>query len=473
MNGPRGRARSGALVLSGVVLFLAVTTARGAEPPGSFSIPPPARTVLKNGLVVLAVERHDVPLVQLRLMVRAGSSFDPAGKGGTAALCARLLKRGTKTRSAAQFAEEAEFVGGTIDVAPGRDAVVLQAEFASRDSEIGFSLLADMVSNPLFAAAEFDKEKSLVLGEILGRLDDTSRAADEAFDAWLYGTHPYGRPPEGGAQSVEGIARPDVQAFYEAYYAPGNAILAVVGDIGASQVAQRAERYFSTWRKRGVSLPKLPAAAAASGIRVLLLDKPDASQSQIRIGGQAVRRADPDVIPLEVASTILGGGFTSWLVDELRVKRGLTYSASSRVRSWREAGNVLVSTFSKNETVPETIKVSLELTRKLQAGTLEEADLERAKSFLAGLYPLRLESPEALAQALLDQEFYGLGADYIKMYQKRVRSVGAESLKRGLRWLPGDDMVIVVVGPAALFKGPLAGLGAVTVRPLSAAGGAP
>ena len=473
MTGLRGRSRRSILALSGVIGFLAVTAAWGADPAGSFRIPPPARTVLKNGLVVLAVERHDVPLVQLRLMVRAGSSFDPAGKGGTAALCARLLKRGTKTRSAAQFAEEVEFVGGAIDVEPGRDAVVLQAEFASRDAEIGFNLLADIVSNPIFAAAEFDNEKSLVLGELRGQLDDPSRAADQAFDTWLYGAHPYGRPPEGVAESVGGITRTDVQAFYQAYYAPGNAVLVVVGDIGASQVAQRADRYLSPWKKRGVNLPKLPAPAAVTGTRVLLLDKPDATQSQIRIGGMAVRRADPDLIPLEVASTILGGGFTSWLIDELRVKRGLTYSASSRVRAWKDAGNVRLSTFSKNETVAETVKVSLDLTRKLRAGSLEEADIERAKSYIAGLFPLRLESPEALAQALLDQELYDTGADFINLYQKRVRSVGIESLKRGLRWLPGDDMAIVIVGPAALFKGPLAGLGPVTVRPLTAARSAP
>ena len=458
---------TGALLLGAA---LAGAAPASAPPPAGFHVPAPARTVLKNGLTVLVQENHGIPLVQLRLMIKTGSTADPAGKEGTAALLARLLKRGTKSRSASQFFEEVEFVGGTIDTNAGPDASFVWGEFAARDAEVGFNLLADLVLNPAFRAEEFDKEKRLALADIVETLDDPERLAQTSFASWLYAGHAYGRPVDGTERSVKAITRDDVTALYEARYAPGNAVLAVVGDVSAAQAAQRADRYFAAWKRRAVPDMRLADPLPVHGRRILLVDKPDATQSQIRFGNVGIRRADPDYFPLAVGNTVLGGGFTSWLVNEVRVKRGLTYGIASRVEAHRTSGSFYVTTFSRNPAVLETIKVALDQVRRLRGGELPGDDLDKARSYLAGLYPLRIESPDDLAAEILDVDLYGLDPDYINQYQKRVRAVQADAVKRvAARRLPLDDLAIVVVGPAQTLKKDLETLGPVTVRPVQSA----
>ena len=475
-----------AVRLSSIVLALALLVpgpigpaAAPAAPPkpggpqaqaSGFQVPAPARSVLKNGLTVLVLERRTIPLVQLRLMIKSGSTSDPAGKEGTAALTARLLKRGTRGRPAAQFFEEVEFVGGSIDTTAGLDASYVWGEFASRDLEVGFNLFADLVLNPAFRPEEFEKEKRLALADLVDALDDPGRVAQRAFAAWLYGSHPYGRPVDGTERSVTAITRDDAASFYESRYAPNNAVLAIVGDVDAAQAARSADRYFAAWKKKTLAPAAVAEATGVKGRKILLVDKPDATQSQIRFGNVAIRRADPDYLPLSVANTVLGGGFTSWLVNEVRVKRGLTYSIASRVEALRSSGSVSVSTFSRNASVLETIKVSLEQVRRLRGGDLPSEDLDKARSYLAGLYPLRIESPEDLAAEILNIDLYGMDPDWINQYQKRVRSAGADAVKRAAaRRLPLDDLAIVVVGPAQSLRKDLETLGPVTVRPVQSA----
>ena len=458
-----------------LALVLAASSCLLAAPPAApatagFHVPAPARTVLKNGLAVLVLERRTIPLVQFRLLVKSGSTSDPAGREGTAALVARLLKRGTKARPAGQYFEEVEFVGGTIDTTAGPDASYVWAEFATRDMEVGFNLLSDLVQNPAFRPEEFEKEKRLALADIVDALDDPARVAQKAFASWLYGTHPYGRPVDGNERSVQAITRDDAVSFYASRYVPNNAVLAIVGDVDAKQAARSADRYFSAWKRRTVTAGAIAEATPVRGRKVLLVDKPDATQSQIRFGNVAIRRADADYFPLIVGNTVLGGGFTSWLVSEVRVKRGLTYSIASRVETLRSSGSFSVSTFSKNASVLETIQVALDQVRRLRGGDLPPEDLDKARSYLAGLYPLRIESPEDLAAEILNVDLFGLDPDYINQYQKRVRSAGADAVKRvAARRLPMDDLAIVVVGPAQSIRKDLETLGPVTVRPIQSA----
>lgn len=458
-----------------LALVLAASSCLLAAPPPApattgFHVPAPARTVLRNGLTVLVLERRTIPLVQFRIMVKAGSTSDPAGKEGTAALVARLLKRGTKARPAGQYFEEVEFVGGTIDTTAGPDASYVWAEFATRDMEVGFNLLSDLVQNPAFRPEEFEKERRLALADIVDVLDDPARVAQKAFASWLYGAHPYGRPVDGTERSVQAITRDDAASFYASRYVPNNAVLAIVGDVDAQQAAQSADRYFSAWKRRTVTMSAIAGATPVRGRKVLLVDKPDTTQSQIRFGNVAIRRADADYFPLIVGNTVLGGGFTSWLVSEVRVKRGLTYSIASRVETLRSSGSFSVSTFSKNASVLETIQVALDQVRRLRGGDLPPEDLDKARSYLAGLYPLRIESPEDLAAEILNVDLFGLDPDYINQYQKRVRSAGADAVKRvAARRLPMDDLAIVVVGPAQSIRKDLETLGPVTVRPIQSA----
>jgi predicted Zn-dependent peptidase len=436
----------------------------------AFRIAPPARTVLKNGLTVLVLERRAIPLVHFRLLVRAGGTADAAGKEGTAALTARLLKRGTKSRPAAQFAEEVEFVGGEITTQALKEYTVVACEFASRDLEIAFNLLADLVLNPAFPAEELEKERRLQIASLVGRRDDPERVAEEAFDGWLFGSHPYGRPVEGTEKSVAAITRADVAAHYEAQFVANQAVLVIAGDIDAAQAAQKAGRYFGPWKRRSAAEARLPEPVAVRGRRILLIDKPDATQSQVRLGSLGPRRTDPEFFAARVANTLLGGSFTSLLSEEVRVKRGLTYAIGSHIDAARVSGSVSIATFSRNEAIVETIQAALEQVRRLREGAFLPEALDKARSFLAGNFPLQIESPEDLAAAVLSIEFYGLEPDYLNQYVRRVRAVGAEGVKKAAqRWFPVDDLAIVVVGPAAVLQRDLAALGTVTTRSLASA----
>jgi predicted Zn-dependent peptidase len=473
----RGAARPAARWLGAAALALALpalapprpapASPREAAGAAAFRIAPPARTVLKNGLTVLVLERRAIPLVHFRLLVKAGATADPSGKEGTAALAARLLKRGTKSRPATQLAEEVEFVGGEITSEALREYTIVAGEFASRDIEIAFNLLADIVLNPAFPEEELQKEKRLQIASLIGRRDEPERVAEEAFAGWLFGPHPYGRPIEGTETSVAAIARADVAAHYEAQFVAGNAVLVIAGDVDAAQAALKANRYFGSWKRRTAPGPRLPDAAAFRGRRILLIDKPDATQSQIRLGNLGPRRTDPGFFAARVANTLLGGSFTSLLSEEVRVKRGLTYSIRSEIDAGRAAGSASIATFSRNEAVLETIRAALEQVRRLRDGAFPPEALDKARSFLAGNFPLQIESPEGLAAAVLAIEFYGLEADYLNQYVRRVRAVDTDGVKKAAqRWFPVDDLAIVVVGPAAVLQRDLATLGTVTTRPL-------
>jgi zinc protease len=435
---------------------------------GSFRVPSPQRYVMKNGMTVMVLSKPGLPLVQMQLQLPAGSVADPPGKEGLASLTAQLLARGTARRDADAFAEQVEFLGGSLDAGTALERSTVAGEFAARDLEVGLGLMAEMVREPAFGQEQFDRERGLALAGIEAAMDEPPALAGLAFARWLWGTHPYGRPAGGTTTSVGALTRADVVAFHHARYVPGGAVLILSGDVGVARARGVVESAFGAWRGAAPKAGTIAAPAPIKGRRILLVDKPDATQSQILLGNMALRRADPDLHALTVANTVLGSGFTSWLVDEVRVKRGLTYSIRSQVGARRAAGSLYVATFSKNETVVETINLVIDLMRRMRGGGLQAADLDKGRNFVAGLYPLRIEAPDALASEILDVEFYGLGKGYIDGYQDRIRAVTLEQARAAAaRWVPADDLAIAVVGPAETLKGPLAAIGQVTVQPSS------
>ena len=426
----------------------------------------PARSVLGNGLVLLVLERHGLPLVQAQILVRAGAVDDPAGKEGLAALTARLLTRGAGARTGDDFMEAVEFLGATIAAQAGPERTLAAGEFQAKDLAAGLGFLADMMRAPAFRDDEVTRERGLAIAELESELDDPGSLADEAFPRVVAAGHPYGRPASGTRRSLGSLTRADVVAFHRDHYAPGAAVLAVVGDVDAAGARAAVEKAFGSWAPRGATSRAVPPLPALRGRHILILDKPDATQTQIRLGSTGPRRGDPVADPLGVANTVLGGGFTSWLVDEVRVKRGLTYGIGSAVRAYRSGGFFEVTTFTRNAAVAETLATVLDLLKRMRDGGLEEADLDNGKNFLAGLQPLRVESPDATAAAILDVEFYGLGPDYLPRALDRLRAVDLRAARAAAaRWVPAADLGIVAVGPASAIAEPLRRLGTVTVRP--------
>jgi len=437
-----------------------------AAPAGGLRVIQPERSTLGNGMTLLLLPRHGLPLVQMQLMIPAGARHDPPGRAGVAGLTAGLLSKGTTRRDGDHFADEVEFLGGTLEASAGIERSEIAGEFAARDLERGLALMAEMVRTPAFDPADVTRERALLVAGIEATLDDPTAIADRAWPRWLYGAHPYGRPASGDRASAAAITRDDLAAFHQARYVPRGAALILSGDFDPRRAKRMVGKTFGSWKGAPPADAPLAAPVARTGRAILLLDKPDLTQCQIRVGNLALRRADPGWPALRVVDTVLGGGFTSRLVTRVRVEEGLTYSIGSEMRGRLAGGSLSISTFSKNETLAKTLGLVLEIAKGLASEGPTDAELEKARNYLAGQYPLGLEAPDDLASAFLDAEFYGLERGAVAGFVARVRAVtAAEARAAAARFVPSADAAIVVVGPAAAIADTLAPFGPVTVRP--------
>ena len=422
-------------------------------------LPPITRATFDNGLRVLIAEYHELPLVEFHLIVGAGAAEDPPGKGGLAALTAGTLTRGTGKLSADELARAIESLGGRITATPGTDGTIVTAEFLSPDFAAGLDLLRQVLLDPAFARDEVRRRRDEQAAGIVAALEDASAIADECFAGFLYGSHPYGRPIEGLGTSVPKLGRGDVRDFYERWYRPNDTILVLVGDVAAAEATVRLREAFGAWRPRAdaVAVRAAPPARLTAR-RVLLVDKPDATQTQIRLGNVAIARNDPAYIPAVVANTILGGGFTSQLIEELRIKRSLTYSAWSTFAARLTGGDFRLGTFTKTPTTAETLALALSVEGEFRSHAPARERLAKAKTYLRGQFPLRIESPDALAARLGEAEFNALGPEELATYRARVAAVTPEQAAEVARKLmpPPEAVAIVVVGKAAEIHDALA-----------------
>jgi zinc protease len=450
------RARIGLLAL-----LFAVRVAEGAAP--RRVLPDYERVVLKNGLTVLVMEHHELPLVSFEMIIKAGSSVDPPGKEGLAGMTASLLHLGSASKTAVEFAEEVDFLGGTLDAGGDSDRTSISGEFLARDFDRGLKLLAEMVLDPAFRAEELERARSEAQAAVIQDRDDPAAIASKHFLRALYGDHPYGRPTDGTEQSIPRLTREEVLALHTARYAPNNAILAVVGDVTREKALAAVRSVFGGWAKRRVPPAVVAEPPPVRGKRVVIVDKPDLTQSEIRLGTVGIRRADKAYFPAQVAGTILGGGFTSWLNQEIREKRGLSYGASCGFDARLAAGPFVVRTLTKNATVGETVQVALDTLARFRAGGVGAPDLGRAQAYRAGRFPLTVETTDQLAQQLAGLEFYGLTREFFDRQIETLRTVTLADLKGISARLPGEDYVLVVVSNAAAVKPQLEKFGQVSV----------
>jgi zinc protease len=445
------------------VLLLACGAAAAAP-----ALPPVTRVQLKNGLTVLVAPKPGLPLADLRLVVRAGSTADPAGKEGLAHLCTELLTQGAGARDARQVAESIEALGGQLGVAADREQCVVSCEVLSKDFEAGLELFRDVVTRPTFAPAEFERQRAEALAAIANDRNDPSTVANDEFGTFLLGDSPLAHPAIGEEGGLKALTGDDVVQFHRRYFVPDNALLAVVGDIEPREALAAVERAFKDWRPSGEKL-RLPYAPVpqVKGRRILIVDRPDATQAQLRMGCIGVPRNHPDYFPIVVARTILSVGFASRLVDQIRVNRGLTYYIASEFGMYRNAGTFAIETFTRNETLRQTVEATLAEVARLVGDGPSEEELARAKRFLTGQFPLGLQAPDALATRLLDAEFFGLAPDYLATYPDHVNAVTATDVRRALKsYFCTDDLRILVVGNAAAARPALEPLGEVSVKSL-------
>ena len=434
------------------VLILSFLTSFGAVCLASdrpFNLPRTERKVLPNGLVVVLMEKRDLPLIDFQLLVPAGSAEDPQNKEGLANLTALLLRKGTKTKTARDIAEQVDFLGAELSIDAREDRTVISLEVMSEDAAFAAGLLADLVRNPSFTQTEFDKEKQNVLASLESDKDDVPRYASTGFRIFLLEEHPYAHPVKGYGESVARIERSDAELFHQQVFHPKGAILAVVGDFDARKILELIEKSFLTW-KAGARISKRPVVeppVKIEGRKVRIVDKPDATQTQLRIGNVSFARNSADYFPGLVSNSILGGVFSSRLMTELRVNRGLTYSVFSRFLPFRDGGIFTINTYTKTETAGEALRVILDEMDKLVSGGVSDDELEKVKNYLKGQFPLSLETPEKIANLLLEVEFYGLPIDYAAKFRQNVDSVTAENVAEiARRYFDTADLAILALG---------------------------
>ncbi len=426
----------------------ASTTPPELADPKPLTLPQVVERRLDNGLRLLIVEHHELPIADFVLVVKSGSEEDPARREGLASLTAAMMDEGTRTRNALQIADQVGFLGIQLSTASGWDAsrVTLHTPTAQLDSSL--ALFADVVRNPSFAAKELERLRKERLTAILQQRDRGPVIADLAFSSILYGEdHPYGRAQQGTEPSVKALTRADVQRFYNTHYRPNNAVLLVVGDVDANDIVVRANRLFGSWQKGTIPPSRVTASKPSTATTtVYLIDKPGAPQSSFRIGSIGVARATDDFFPLQVMNTILGGSFTSRLNNNLRETKGYTYGAGSGFDMRQAEGPFL----ARAEIVREKSDSALiEFFKELR--NIREAvpgdELNKAKRYLQLGLPAQFETTSDIAFRLAPLAMYDLPLDYFNNYAQQIGSVSAADVQRvAQQYVRPDNFSVVIVG---------------------------
>nr|HEV7954037.1 pitrilysin family protein [Candidatus Acidoferrales bacterium] len=426
----------------------------GTEPSKPYHFPPVATRTLPNGLRVFVVTSSSEPAIGVQLlMTSAGSVNDPQGKPGVASMAASLLTQGTGKRTAQQIAESIDFVGGSLSATAADDDTIVGASVVKKDFDLAMDLLADVVLRASFQDEEIARQKMQLLSNLRVSYDDADYLASAVFERAVYGQHPYGLPTEGTPVSIQAITREDVVQFRDTYYTPGTALLAFSGDISPEAAFAAAEKYFGAWSTKTATAPAHAAPVVAPGVHIIVVNKSDAVQTQIRIGKPGVRRSDAEFIPLYVTDRIFGGSYNSRLNTEVRVKKGLTYGANSVFDTRMEAGNLLASTYTRTETTVPAVQLVVDQIKGMASGNLKPEELTFARDYLVGVYPIQTETPDEVASRVLTAAHYGLPANYNETYQNRISAVTLQQANsEATKYFQPATLEIVLAGNAALFR---------------------
>jgi predicted Zn-dependent peptidase len=446
--------------------FRAQPPAGGAEP--TYGVPKFGRFKLKNGLEVVLAEFHDLPLVDLNLVIKSGGAANPPEMAGLADMTRRMLDEGTKTRSALAIADELARLGAVLGGGSGWDSSNVSLSVLTKNLEGGLGVFADVLTAPAFEAKEFERVRDNTLTAIARRKDSPPTVASLAFARVLFGAkHPYGWPMTGVEASIMKMKPADLKKFYDANWRPGNAVLIVAGDVTEASIRPRLEAAFKAWKPGKVAAHKLPAPApAAEKTKIFLIDKADAPQSSIRVGLVGIDRKSPDFFPVTVMNMILGGGF--YRLDlNLREGKAWTYGARSMFDARRSpgpfsAGGEFVAAHSA-ESVGEIIKE----VNGMRDADVTDAELNRARDQITKSFPSRFATRAQVGAQLADLAVYGLPDTYLTEYTKKIRAVTKDDVRRVARkYLDPGRLSIVVVGDQKALLEPLGKIAPVEVRDL-------
>jgi zinc protease len=419
--------------------------------PLQFTSPKPSayRQVLSNGVVGFFVEDHDLPLVNVSILIRAGTYLDPAGKEGLAAATANQLRSGgTAHYKAAAFDEEADFLASQISSAAGPTSCGVSVNFMAKDVDRALELFFDMVRNPAFQQDRFDLVKSQYLQAIERRNDRTEDIEYREWNRLLRGDKHFSTSLSTKA-SISSLTREDLIEFHRKYYHPGNFILAVSGDFRTPDMKARLEKGMEGWRNSGVNAPKVPKPEYSVVPAVYMVNKPDVNQGRVSIGHLGILRGNPDEYAIDLMNEILGGsGFTSRIMGRVRTDEGLAYDAGSAFSAGvYYEGQFRAEFQSKSSTAAEAAQIVLEEIERMRKNKVAPEELEIVKNQEIEVFPRMFASATSIADTFARDEFTGRPADYWDTYRDKVKAVTVDDIQRvASEYLHPDKLVILAVG---------------------------
>ncbi|MHB8844172.1 MAG: M16 family metallopeptidase [Nitrospirota bacterium] len=427
-------------VMLTIVLFIMPVVAQAAEPLGK-------RIVLKNGMVLLLAEKHEIPMVTVSMAIDAGGVVEPPEKPGLASLTAALLTQGTARRSASQISREIDFIGGSLSVSGGDDYASAGLRVLKKDLKTGFDLLADVLMHPAFDQKEIDRKVKETLASIRSQKDEPEVIAGEAFTKAVFGGHPYGRTNDDVAAYLPRLTRQDLVDFHTRRYGPNDVIIAVVGDVTEKEIKSLLNEKFKGWKPAERSAREREKPPVIGSVVVKKIDK-KITQANIAMGHVGISRENPDFYTVMIMNYILGGGgFSSRLMDNIRDNRGLAYDVHSSFSAQKEPGPFRVWVQTKNESANQAIEEIFKELKRVRTEPVTDRELADAKAYLTGSFPLRMDTYAKIAGMMTSIELYKLGLDYPRKYPEIVNAVTKEDILRAAKtYLDPEKIVIVVLG---------------------------
>jgi zinc protease len=429
-----------ALALDVVLAPMAATPAQAAGPLAR-------REVLPNGAVLLVAERPALPIVVVRLSVPAGAVRDPADGLGLANLTADMLTRGTARRSGPALDQAIEFVGGSLEADAGRDSATITLSVLKKDLTLGLDLLAEVLRQPTFPADELSRKIADIQASLRRSEQSPETVAGRVLGPLIFPGHPYGQPAAGTVESVGKLTREQVVAFHRLHYRPDGANIVVVGDVTEPEIRRALLQRLAGWTAPPAApLPPVPAPTATVAASSRQITR-DLSQTTVFLGRPSIRQDDPDYFPLAVATYALGGGSASRLYTRVREEKGLAYSVYAGAQPGRYGASYLVSLQTRTDAVAEAVRLVREEMARMGREPMAPEELELAKSYLIGSFPLRLDTSGKLARFLGAVEEFGLGLDYPERYKASIARVTAEEAQRvAAKYLDPATFSSVMVG---------------------------
>src|SRR3989442_5556580 len=420
--------------------------------PRPLNIPEPFETTLSNGLTLVLVDDQRLPLISFRLSIRAGDANDPAELPGLSDMLSSLLTEGTETRSSRQLAEEIGRLGATLSVGSGSDFTTVAASALSIFADEVLELTADVVLRATFPQNEIDLTRVNTKQLLIQQRAQPTFLAAERLAQVMFGAHPYARvsPTE---EMLDAMTRDDLLRFHQSTFIPNNAVMIAVGDFEKDAIVARIEKLFADWKPGTVPDFNFPWPPKRSSRQAYLVDRPGSAQSNIVIANEGITRQSPDYFPVLLMHTILGANASSRLFMNLREEKGYTYGAYSNLDARRLAGTFRVSAEVRTPVTGDSLREFFYELKRIRNEPVSEKEIADAKSYLTGVFPIRLETQEGLIDQLVQIKMFGLPDDYLETYRNRIQAVTIEQIQDVARkYVRPQEAAIVIVGDGSQLK---------------------